>query len=173
MPIVPDTKDWTWVLERRCPECGYDARSIELPTLPERLRENASSWQRVLGAGGDVGSRPCEDRWSTLEYACHVRDVFRLFDVRLHLMLDEDDPTFANWDQDETAVSDRYGEQDRAEVSAQLAEAADRLASSLAAVSPAQLSRTGTRSDGARFSVESLGRYLLHDPVHHLHDVGA
>lgn len=20
--IVPDTKDWTWVLERPCPECG-------------------------------------------------------------------------------------------------------------------------------------------------------
>jgi hypothetical protein len=31
----------------------------------------------------------------------------------------------------------------------------------------------GTRSDGARFSVETLGRYLLHDIVHHLTDIGA
>jgi hypothetical protein len=30
----------------------------------------------------------------------------------------------------------------------------------------------GTRSDGARFNVETLGRYLLHDVVHHLVDVG-
>ena len=22
MPIEPDTKDWTWVLHERCPECG-------------------------------------------------------------------------------------------------------------------------------------------------------
>jgi hypothetical protein len=33
--------------------------------------------------------------------------------------------------------------------------------------------RTGTRSDGARFTVASLGRYLLHDPVHHVGDVEA
>ena len=26
-------------------------------------------------------------------------------------------------------------------------------------------------SDGARFTVESFGRYLLHDPIHHLQDV--
>ena len=57
--------------------------------------------------------RPAAARvWSPLEYACHVRDVFRLFDTRLHLMLDEDDPLFANWDQDETAVAERYSEQD-------------------------------------------------------------
>ena len=28
--IVPDDKDWTWVLERVCPECGFDARSIDV-----------------------------------------------------------------------------------------------------------------------------------------------
>ncbi|WP_458689292.1 hypothetical protein [Nocardia tengchongensis] len=25
MPIVPDAKDWTWVLERTCAECGFDS----------------------------------------------------------------------------------------------------------------------------------------------------
>ena len=41
-----------------------------------------------------------------------MRDVYVLYDERLHLMLDRDDPLFPNWDQDETAVTDRYGEQD-------------------------------------------------------------
>jgi hypothetical protein len=27
------------------------------------------------------------------------------------------------------------------------------------------------RSDGVRCTVESSGRYLLHDPIHHLQDV--
>jgi len=31
----------------------------------------------------------------------------------------------------------------------------------------------GARSNGDRFTVESLGSYHLHDVVHHLHDVGA
>ena len=31
--------------------------------------------------------------------------------------------------------------------------------------------RTGRRSDGARFTVTTLGQYLVHDPVHHLNDV--
>src|SRR5690242_18838112 len=23
--VVPDTKDWTWTLERPCPDCGFEA----------------------------------------------------------------------------------------------------------------------------------------------------
>jgi len=26
--IEPDTKDWTWVLQRPCPECGTTSRTI-------------------------------------------------------------------------------------------------------------------------------------------------
>jgi hypothetical protein len=33
--------------------------------------------------------------------------------------------------------------------------------------------RPGQRSNGSQFTVESLGRYSLHDVVHHLWDVGA
>ena len=34
MPIEPDTKDWTWVLERPCPECGFDASSVSFDDVP-------------------------------------------------------------------------------------------------------------------------------------------
>ena len=34
-----------------------------------------------------------------------------------------------------------------------------------------QWQRPGGRSDGARFTVGTLARYLLHDPVHHVWDV--
>ena len=33
-------------------------------------------------------------------------------------------------------------------------------------------SRRGVRSDGAEFTVDTFTRYLLHDLVHHLVDVG-
>src|SRR5690606_19353737 len=108
-----------------------------------------------------------------LEYACHVRDVFRIFDERLRQMLTEDAPTFANWDQDETAVAERYGEQDAAVVAVELAGAGAALRATLGGISGDQWQRPGLRSNGSRFTVESLGQYLAHDVVHHLHDVRA
>ena len=170
MTIDPDTKDWTWVLERPCPDCGFDASVVPFGDVPGLVRDNAARWPAVLDRP-DSRDRPSVDRWSPLEYACHVRDVFRLFDMRLHRMLDEDDPTFANWDQDETAVADRYGEQDPTVVGRDLVDAGTQIADSFAAVTADQLGRTGTRSDGARFTVETFARYLVHDPVHHLWDV--
>lgn len=174
MPIVPDTKDWTWVLERPCPECGFDTSTVTRAGLPAALRQNALAWRDVVAAAGPRAAlRPSDDRWSTLEYACHVRDVYRTFVGRLRLMLEEDSPTFPNWDQDATAVAERYGDQGPAIVVAELESHALRLADAFGQLRPEQWGRNGARSDGARFDVESLGRYLMHDPVHHLHDVGA
>jgi hypothetical protein len=172
-PTVPgDSKDWTWVLEQACLDCGYDPEAIDVTAIPDMVRANAASWVAVL-ARPDVRQRPLPDVWSPLEYGCHVRDVFRLFDTRLHLMLDEDDPLFANWDQDETAITDRYWEQDPAVVADELTTAGDVVAASFAAVEGDEWQRPGRRSDGARFTVESFGRYFVHDWVHHAWDVGA
>jgi hypothetical protein len=170
MSIVPDEKDWTWVLERTCPECGFDVRNLAPGSVGPALRANALEWRALLDHPAAVG-RPSPDRWSALEYACHVRDVFRLYEYRLHLMLDEDDPTFPNWDQDVSAVEERYGEQDPATVVADLEAAGEALASSFEAVTGDQWQRTGNRSDGARFRIDTFARYLLHDPVHHVWDV--
>jgi hypothetical protein len=170
--IVPDDKDWTWVLQRRCPECGFDARTFSVDTVPALIRNNARGWQEVLeGASPMLAVRTRPDRWSTLEYAAHVRDVFRLYLERLRLMLDSDDPLFANWDQDATAIADRYAEQDPAVVADELVAAAQALAEAFTIVSGDQWDRPGRRSDGAVFTVDTFARYMIHDPVHHLWDV--
>ena len=168
----PDTKDWTWVLERSCAECGFDPAAQHLTDLPRLVHDTAGTWAQVL-ARGDVGERPAPDVWSPLEYACHVRDVHLLFAQRLRAMLDEDEPTFANWDQDATAIESDYGSQDADTVAAELVEAARAVAAVYATVTDATKDRSGVRSNGDRFTVETLGSYHLHDVVHHLHDVGA
>ena len=119
MGIAPDTKDWTWVIETACPECGFDAAGLALTDVPELIRATAAAWPAVL-ARPDVRIRPAADTWSALEYGCHVRDACRVFADRLTLMLTQDDPLFANWDQDEAAEQGRYGEQDPAQVAADL-----------------------------------------------------
>jgi hypothetical protein len=116
-------------------------------------------------------TRPRPDRWSALEYAAHVCDVFELYDYRLGLMLTEDGPHYPNWDQDATAVEKDYASCVPAEVSAELAANAEKLASHFETVEGDDWKRTGFRSDGAAFTIESFARYLIHDPEHHLHDV--
>jgi DinB superfamily len=170
MPITPDTKNWTWVIEKPCPDCGFDASTFEPADVASRIRENAAAWPAVL-ARSDVRVRPTDATWSPLEYAAHVRDVFRIFAYRFGLMLSEDDPLFPNWDQDATAVEEKYGEQDPAVVSAELIDAADAVATILEGVEGEQWDRRGRRSDGASFTVASFATYFLHDPTHHLWDV--
>lgn len=170
MPIVPDTKDWTWVLDRTCGECGFDAREFPREEVGNLVRANAASWRDRL-ARPDSRQRPSDDRWSCLEYACHVRDVFRLYDRRLQLMLEQDDPHYPNWDQDEAAVEGRYADEDPARVADEIVAAGDAVAARFDTVAGDAWLRTGNRSDGARFTVESFARYFVHDPIHHLADV--
>lgn len=170
MTITPDTKDWTFVLERACPECEFDSRSVAGVEVAGQLREQLARWPEVLRRE-NVLDRPEPGTWSPLEYACHVRDVCRVFLRRLNLMLGEDDPTFDNWDQDKTAIDDSYAEQDPATVSRELLEAGEAMASGLDAVPDDAWDRQGRRSDGATFTIESFARYLLHDVVHHGWDV--
>jgi hypothetical protein len=169
MTIVPDAKDWTWVLRRPCLECGLDTSTFARENIPLMVRGNAASWRIPLAAA--AAQRPRPDKWSPLEYGCHVRDVLKLYDYRLRLMLTQHNPLYPNWDQDGTAVADRYDTQDPATVANELATAAEAVASRFEGVSGEQWARPGRRSDGAAFTVETFARYFVHDPVHHLYDV--
>lgn len=170
MPITPDDKNWTWVLEQVCPDCGFDASSIDRTAVADLVRQNIAVWPALL-ARPEATLRPTDDQWSAVEYGCHVRDVFRLFEFRLGLMLNEDGPRFANWDQDITAIEARYDEQDPAEVASDLVAAGVLMADRLQDVADDQWRRTGFRSDGAVFTVDTFAKYFLHDPVHHVDDV--
>ena len=170
--IQPDTKDWTWVLQRRCPDCGFEAGSVQRGEIGALARKAARRFADVARRP-DAEQRPRPQVWSGLEYLCHVRDVCRLFDQRLRLMLQQDDPQFANWDQDRTAVQSRYAAQNPRWVVEELRTAAGKIADGYDAVRPDQWARTGRRGDGSTFTVESLGQYFLHDLYHHLHDVAA
>ncbi|MEP6815470.1 MAG: DinB family protein [Marmoricola sp.] len=172
-PIEPDTKDWTWVLERPCPECGFEAERLDRDDLHRLLRDNTMAWvERLSGTGPEVARRPDPTTWSPLEYACHVRDVHRIFDERVTMMLREDNPRFPNWDQDGTAVEDDYAAQDASTVAVELVEAAGAVAGRYAAVSADQWQRRGVRSDGSKFTLDTISRYHAHDVVHHAYDVG-
>jgi len=168
---TPDEKDWTYVIEAGCAACGFDP-SFDVTTTGDRLRTAVPRWEAAL-ARPDATNRPEPAVWSPTEYAAHVRDVCALFRQRLELMLTEDDARFANWDQDETAVAERYWEQSPDLVAAQLAHEATSTAAAFDGVADDQWERRGTRSNGSVFTVRTFAAYFLHDVEHHLHDVRA
>jgi len=136
----------------------------------ELVRDDAAAWGEVLARPGAT-VRPDPGPWSPPESACHVRDVHRVFAERVALVLAEDGPTFADWDQDATAVEDRYDLQQPTTVLAGLEEAAERVAAAYDAVLDDAWGRPGLRSNGSAFTLDTLGRYHLHDLVHHQWDV--
>lgn len=170
MPIMPDAKDWTWVLERPCQACGFDTTMVDRDHLADRISATSREWAAIL-AGEAVDQRPDDATWSPLEYACHVRDVHRVYLGRVRRMLDEDDPFYDNWDQDVTAVEEQYNQQDPATVAVELSTAGDELGAAFSSVADERWGRRGRRSDGAAFTIDSIGRYYLHDIEHHLWDV--
>ena len=171
MEPKPDTKDWTWTLQRRCPECGLFAGEVPIEAIADRAEAAAAEWVQILTANAGVELRPRPEVWSPLEYGAHVRDVYQLFDARLALMLVEDHPTFENWDQNETAIAGEYATQDPDLVAAELASAAESFVVRIRGLTGDQHERVGRRSDGADFTVITFCQYFLHDVVHHLWDV--
>lgn len=166
----PDEKDWTWVLERECPDCGFDASKPSTAEFAAIFRSWPDQWRAVLERD-DVRTRPAPAVWSPLEYSCHVRDVLALTDYRVGLMRDNDDPLFANWDQDETAIESDYPSADPAVVADEIDANAEKVASVIDALDESAWPRPGRRSNGSQFTIESFARYILHDPIHHYWDV--
>jgi hypothetical protein len=169
--LSPDTKNWTWVIDRICPECGFDASTCRTSAVPGLIRTNALAWRTLLAQGAIGPDRPDAEAWSSLEYACHVRDVLERYDGRVVLMLTEHDPLYQNWDQDASAVDERYEEQDPSTVVAQLSQGAAILAGRLDEMTESEWQRPGRRSDGAIFTIDSISRYMMHDLMHHIWDV--
>ena len=54
----PDDKNWTWVLERPCPDCSFDASTIARHAIGATLRTNMGAWHEVLSRGALVRQRP-------------------------------------------------------------------------------------------------------------------
>ena len=158
------------MLARPCSECGFAAGGMPLDHAGDLLAAAVRTVRLAMDHPG-ARTRPVPTTWSPLEYACHVRDTCDVFRELIALVLSRDDPTFANWDQDATALEERYAEQDLRQVATELDEALSALLDQLDAIPEEAWQRPATRSNGSRFTVETLVRYLVHDPVHHAHDV--
>ena len=172
--IEPDTKDWLWVLTRRCDECGFNASGPETDDFPALIEELAERIRLALDRPGSH-TRPTPHTWSVVEYGQHVADVCEVMRLRLESILDADGAVaeFDSWDADEAAAEKEYWRASGEVTSILLRERAEAAADSFAEPTGDQWTWPGRRGDGAEFTAETLGRYLLHELAHHAHDVSA
>lgn len=168
--IEPDTRDWADVLETGCTECGFTGTE-DVSTAPASITDSATAWAVVL-ARPDAARRLSRTRWSNLEYAAHMRDIYGLFTARTRLIVAAEDPVLPNFDGDQVAVDSDYEHSEPAEVLAGLRKSAADYVAAVSALGDLQWGRTGRRADGRTFTLASLTRYGLHEIRHHLHDVG-
>ena len=167
-PGMPDTRDWTTVLDAGCEECGY--RLHDPATTGRRLTDVVQRWGRVL-LRPDVARRPEPRVWSPLEYAGHCRDLIEVMGQRVAVMLEVNGPTYDDFDGEAAVREHEYWRADSAELANRLQDAADRTQEVLERVGPDEMERTGLRGDGYTFTIATLCRYIVHDVEHHLYDV--
>ncbi|HYZ91556.1 MAG TPA: DinB family protein [Actinomycetota bacterium] len=157
-----------------CDECGFRFDSVPRDRLADTIRSFGPAYADVLSKPVDaLRAHPVEGVWSVLEYACHVRDVFRTQRERIAIALREDVPEFVPMGRDELPAADRYNEQDPAVVAAQLGDAADELADALDALDDSGWNRTGIYSwpVKAERTLDWVARNTVHEGKHHLMDV--
>ncbi len=171
-------RHWAQVQEEPCEECGFDPLGTDPADLPGAVRGLSRRFRAPLTRflpGEDpsviVRARPEPTTWSALEYTCHTRGALALFDRRIRLALEEDDPVLEWWDHEAAAVDEAYNAEDPVAAADGLAAAAEGLAATLASVPPDAWDRTARRGED-RFTVVGMGRYALHEGHHHLLDVG-
>jgi hypothetical protein len=160
-----------------CEACGFIYDEVGLDSVPGLLRSFGPRYaSRLMGTPADrLRARPDPDTWSALEYACHLRDVLQVQRARLAEALEADNPTFTPMDRDGRVERDRYNDQDPVEVSAQLGDAAERIATAFEWLSPVEWGRTGVYSwpTRAERTMAWLARHTIHEGEHHLLDLDA
>lgn len=83
-------------------ECGFDFEGTDLSEIPDRAGRGVDEICRLLGKEPSAAdSRPSDQRWSNVEYAAHVRDVFLTIRDRIVIGLVEDNPGFKSLYRDE------------------------------------------------------------------------
>lgn len=169
-PADHDSRDWTFVVDDGCDECGYTPH--DPAATSDRLLAAVPRWAAALQRPG-ASERPAPGVWSPLEYACHARDLVRVLGDRVSAVLAREGAPFADYDGEAEAVRQEFWASDPRVVARQVAEETERTVAVLDRVRGQAWGRAGTRGDGAPFTIAGLCRYLLHDVEHHLHDAAA
>lgn len=161
--------------DERCEVCGSSPSAVtESATIGSRISESVDRIIDAVGSQRAPEQRPFDTRWSSWEYAIHVRDVLLLMRERLILGVVQERPTLGPGHFGERIASGMY----RAEVEhadlGELRVASAMFARVLTNLSIDELARpVVVGRQGRASSVLGLAQHTLHEVEHHLADIRA
>lgn len=107
------------------------------------------------------------DGWTILEVLCHLRDFDGIFQGRVRLMLDQDNPLLTAYDHLALAVENDYNNQDFSQVLAELNQSRADFVALFNSLSAEQWERGGVHPEaGAITLTDSLMQVSHHDSDH-------
>jgi hypothetical protein len=154
--------------------CGFSDPTVSRDEIAERTRRGVVAIEAlVVAAAGQPSIRPRPQRWSTLEYTAHVRDVLLTIRDRLVVGLVEDHPAFSSLRRDERIELGLYRADTPAEVVRELRAAASMFLRLFAAIDPNVMDRTVRygNPDPTTRTLEWMGMQAVHEIEHHLDDM--
>jgi S-DNA-T family DNA segregation ATPase FtsK/SpoIIIE len=157
-----------------CDECGFVFEGVERHEIARRVAAGGEAIAALLvGEPARALVRPRAERWSTVEYGAHVRDVMLAIRDRLVVGLVEDDPGFKPVYRDERLSLGLYRADTASAVAQEIASAAAMFGRLFDAIDPAMLERPVRYGfpDPQRRTLLWMGRQTVHETEHHLGDV--
>lgn len=157
-----------------CDVCGFVYAGVTPRDVAPRLTAATTSLANVVAASGDVVRiRPSEQRWSILEYACHLRDVLISIRERLILATIVDVPTGVALHREERVERGFYGNDSVDDVAEDIRMMSRLLLTTYAVLTAHDLQRRLIYSPVSPNEVTILwaAAQAVHEAEHHLGDV--
>jgi hypothetical protein len=157
-----------------CSVCGFAWDDVDPAGVPSRVRMATAAMAEVLRSHPErMATRPSPDRWSGVEYACHVRDVCTNLRDRIVLGAVEDTPTPHALHTDDRIAMGLYSRDTPQLTAGDLVAVGELFARTMECL-PADLAERTLVYGWPRVAERSLhwvAAQLLHECEHHLDDV--
>ena len=142
--------------------------------LVARLRQHADDVRRITGGLDDeaLQRRVVAGQWSLAELACHLRRVQHLFEERIALMLERDEPAFESYaPENDPGFADFMAATPGNRAVDAFVTDRQAFAGRLDALTPEQWKRRGRHPTFKTFDVEFLVEYMAHHEAHHVYQM--
>ena len=163
------------MIVERCQECGYDYDLAAATHAGHEIQAGVAELAELLTttAAPRLAQRTAPQRWSPLEYACHVRDVLLTQRERVLLARRAHIPSAVPMGRDERVAHEGYAEQDPIEVAEELTMAARLLANVLRRLDTPdwELRLIYNWPQRTERTLRWVAANTLHDVRHHLLDI--
>jgi len=156
-----------------CEGCGFVYDLGDATGASAAVTSGATELAALLRAADEPARRRDPQRWSPLEYACHVRDVLLVQRERVLRARREDTPVVVPMGRDERVEHDGYAQQRPENVARQLVDAAAMFANVLSRLDGRDWDREVAYNYPllAERPLRWLAVHTVHEVVHHLGDV--